>query len=302
MSHLSRRIRHGLAAALLALFWSGPTSGSAQTLHLTGQPVQPVFEGWNGNEDGSFTMWFGYMNRNYEEEPHVPTGDDNHFTPGPADRGQPTHFYPRRQSFVFDVRVPRDWGDADLVWTVTLHGRTFTAIGSLWDSWVIDEGVWRANRGSGLSGRIGTEEQTNKAPRVNILGDAEVTTTVAQAVTLTATASDDGLPGPQTRRERRPYDPLPNDLPTLGGGRSRGPVDQNMVKVLAAHETGLAVTWLHYRGPGQVRFSPMVTPIPPVDGRSTTAVHFSEPGTYVIRAAADDGSYMSTADITVVVQ
>ena len=301
-------VPYGLATAVLGLLWVGQGTGRAQILHRTGQSVQPVFAGWNGNDNGSFTMWFGYLNRNYEEEPHVPTGANNYFTPGPPDRGQPTHFYPRRQNFVFGVTVPPDWGDKDLVWTVTLHGQTFTATASLWDSWVLDDGVWQVNRGGWLRGRYGAEALTNQAPMVKILGEAGLTTAVGKYMMLTAAASDDGLPGPQTRSERPPYGPLPNDLPTIGGRRSGagsgvgGPTDQNMVKVRAAYETGLAVTWLHYRGPGQVTFSPMVTPIQLVDGRATTSVRFSEPGTYVIRAAADDGSYMSTADVTVVVR
>ena len=301
-------LRYVLVVLTLGLLCVGVESGRAQTLHRTGESVQPVFEGWNGNEDGSFTMWFGYMNRNYEEEPHVPTGASNYFSPDPPDQGQPTHFYPRRQNFVFGVTVPADWGEKDLVWTTSVHGKTFTATGSLWDAWALDEGVWQANRGGGLRGRYGAEALTNKPPMVKVVGDSELTATVGSRIRLTATASDDGLPGPQTRTERPPYDPLPNDLPTIGGRRSGagsgvgGPTDQNMVKVRAAHETGLAVTWLHYRGPGQVTFSPMVTPVQPVDGQSTTSVGFSEPGTYVIRAAADDGSYMSTADVTVVVE
>ena len=192
----------------------------AQTLHRSGQSVQPVYEGWNRNPDGSFTMWFGYLNRNYQEEPHIPTGTDNHFTPGPADRGQPTHFYPRRQHFVFGVMVPADWGDQDLVWTVTAHGQTFTAIGSLWDTWVVDEGVWQVNRGGGLRGRVGNQALTNTPPTVRVLGEARLVATVDRPLTLTATAGDDGQPGPQTRSERPPYEPLPNDLPTIGGRRT----------------------------------------------------------------------------------
>ncbi len=30
--------------------------------------VAPVYEGFDVNPDGSYNMWFGYMNRNYEEE------------------------------------------------------------------------------------------------------------------------------------------------------------------------------------------------------------------------------------------
>src|SRR5262245_59530645 len=32
-----------------------------------GQDVSPTFDGWEGNPDGSFSLWFGYFNRNTEE-------------------------------------------------------------------------------------------------------------------------------------------------------------------------------------------------------------------------------------------
>ena len=75
-----------------------------------------------------------------------------------------------------------------------------------------------------------------------------------------------------------------------------------MVKVSAAFETGLAVTWLHYQGPGKVTFAPMVIPVKPEEVKATTSVRFSEPGTYVIRAVADDSTYTTPADVTVVVK
>ena len=59
----------------------------AQLRFERGQNVQPVFEGWERNADGTFTMVFGYLNRNYKEIPDVPVGANNSFEPGPADRG-----------------------------------------------------------------------------------------------------------------------------------------------------------------------------------------------------------------------
>ena len=50
--------------------------------HWTGQGVSPVYEGFDTNPDGSHNMWFGYMNRNYEEELDIPVGPDNSFDPG----------------------------------------------------------------------------------------------------------------------------------------------------------------------------------------------------------------------------
>ena len=77
-------------------------------------------------------MVFGYLNRNYKEELSIPAGPDNKLEPGDADRGQPTYFLPRRQTFIFKVQVPADWGpQKELVWTVTAHGRTEKAYGQL---------------------------------------------------------------------------------------------------------------------------------------------------------------------------
>src|SRR5690349_11320566 len=98
----------GLALALLV---ASPLL--AQTRYATGQDVVPVFEGWERNPDGSFNMVFGYMNRNYEQQLDIPVGPDNMIEPGVADQGQPTHFYVRRQQFVFKVGVPKDWGKKD---------------------------------------------------------------------------------------------------------------------------------------------------------------------------------------------
>jgi hypothetical protein len=77
-----------------------------------GQSVQPAFEGWMKNPDGSYSMWFGYLNRNYEEIPDIPVGPNNGFGAGGEDLGQPTHFLTRRQPWVFKVDVPADWAHA----------------------------------------------------------------------------------------------------------------------------------------------------------------------------------------------
>ena len=231
-------------------------------------------------------MVYGYLNRNYQEEPHVPAGSSNFLEPGAADRGQPTHFYPRRQSFVFKVQVPADWGDKDLVWTVTHNGRTDKAYGSLWPVWEIDDSVIKANRGMGLSGTY----VDNGPPTIQILsGETERMVTLPDTVTLTVLASDDGIPGPDPEAAER-----------RGGRRGRpGPNRQNIVNPRAAVADGIAVTWLHHRGPGVVEFQPIVPPI--INGKAVTTARFSEPGFYVLRAVADDTVLTTTADVTVTV-
>jgi hypothetical protein len=96
---------------LLVVAMAGPCV--APTLHaqtyLRGQNISPAFEGWEEDPDGTRYFVFGYMNRNWEEEMDVPVGPDNTIAPGGPDMGQPTHFLPRRNRFVFRVPVPRSF-------------------------------------------------------------------------------------------------------------------------------------------------------------------------------------------------
>jgi hypothetical protein len=300
VTRLSRDVCYGL---LLMLSLGGVAADAdAQMRHASGQNVQAVFEGWQRNADGTFDLVFGYLNRNYVEVLDIPIGPDNFFTPGPADRGQPTHFYPRRQSFLFRVRVPADWGEQDLVWTLIHNGRTATAIGRVSLTWELDEGVWKANRNIGsaraIIGRTSMALDPNQPPTVSVVGDPTVTITVPEAATLAVTVSDDGMPGPQppSRPRRDGGEVSTTGLPTL-----TSPTRQDMVKARAAYETGLAVSWLQYRGAGAVTFDPRVVPIDG-GGKAVTSVRFGAPGTYTIRAVADDGIWTAPADITVVVK
>ncbi len=317
-------IRGAMVAPLLAvLLMSSSGIAAAQVLYRSGQSIQPIFEGFEKNPDGSYTMWFGYLNRNYDEAPNVPIGAMNSFheadgvssagpldqdlileDPGSIDRGQPAYFYPRRQQFVFGVRVPADFVGKELVWSVSLNGETGTAVGTLEQGniWSVDEGVWSANRGRGISARTDVG-YSNQPPAVRMVGvEGQLSTNVGQPLTLRAFASDDGLPGPQ-RRRRREVEPLPNDLPQVGGGIGRNsPKSQSIVNYIAADETGLAVTWIKYRGPGQVQFDPAVTPLSPTGEEAVASVSFSQSGTYVLRAYADDGAYTRFSDVTVVVR
>lgn len=312
------RWAYGLALAILLVVVVGDRA-SGQTPHRNGQNVQPAFEGWERNPDGTFNMVFGYLNRNYVEEPEVPVGPSNFFEPGPADRGQPTHFYPRRQSFVFKVTVPADWDKKELVWTVTHNGRTSTAIGWLLPSWELNEGVWKTNRQNNVnSGRTGVQSVVNHPPSIKVAGEDTVTIRLSETVTLTASASDDGVPGPRSARrvQRTRVDIIqsPEDLAGSSVSSVTGlplidprasPAVQDRASALTALDTGLTVSWLHYRGPGAVTFDPRVIPIQAdgqaLTGKAVTSVHFSEPGTYVIRVVADDSIYTTPTNVTVIV-
>src|SRR4051812_10661159 len=175
-----------IAAGLLLVPSMGYAQSTAQTRHWNGQGVAPVYEGFDVNPDGTFNLWFGYMNRNFEEEIDLPVGPDNKFEPG-LDRGQPTHFDTRRHKDVFRVVVPNDFGESNkIVWSITVHGRTESVAGTLNRVWQIDR--IRTTRG-GNSNNI----NSNTPPKAQ----AEATRpTVAMngAATLNVSATDDGLP------------------------------------------------------------------------------------------------------------
>lgn len=234
-----------------------------------GQDVTPAFEGWMPNADGTISMYFGYMNRNHKEELDIPIGPENNVEPG-GDRGQPTHFYPRRQRMVFSVVIPKDWGlDKKVVWTLTIRGKTNVAKGWLQPEWQIDKEVIMQQTGGG--------SDAQNQPPVFVSGSESQTATLPNTVTLTATAQDDGRPKP--RRVR--------DIEDVGG----------------PEPLGLSVRWIIYRGAAGVTLSPGTVSSgyqKPVT--SVTNASFKLPGVYVFRAIASDGSLSTYRDVTVTVK
>src|SRR3984893_8816396 len=173
-----------LLAATLIVFALAARGRAQRIRHGTGQDVAPAVEGWERDPDGSDNFVFGYLNRNYQEQIDVPIGPDNSFEPAPQDRGQPTHFNPRRQRFIFRVVAPGDWEKTrKIVWTLTSHGHTNQAKGWLQPEWEVTPGVISENNNGGVL------EAGNRPPE--IAGSAAQTVTLPNSLTLTVTATDD---------------------------------------------------------------------------------------------------------------
>lgn len=284
--------------------------------YLRGQNISPAFEGWETNDDGSFNMLFGYMNRNWEEELDVPVGAANGFSPGDPDRGQPTHFLPRRNRFVFKVRVPADWGDKELVWTLTTAGKTERAYASLRPDYFVDDLVQASEQGALGAGVSTPEMRRNLAPTLKVDGSRTRTVAVGEPIRLTAWAFDDGQPrprfGPGSKNEKFFHRMVEGVHPSQRPPRA----------LTVGSQTGLRVSWYLYRGPAHVTFDPEQTKVwedtraganspwaprwiaPPIpeDGRIETTVTFTSPGTYVLRCLASDGALGSDHDITFTVK
>src|SRR5688500_13266452 len=98
-------IAYLVLAAAGAFILAGQSARAQSYTH--GQNVSPAFEGWEEDADGTKYVLFGYMHRNWAEELDVAVGPDNNIQPGGPALGQPTHFQPRRNRFMFRVRVPQ---------------------------------------------------------------------------------------------------------------------------------------------------------------------------------------------------
>jgi hypothetical protein len=237
-----------------------------------GQNVVPVFEGWVANPDGTFSLLFGSFNRNWEENVFIPVGPDNRIEPGGPDRGQPTVFTPRRDRNLFEVVVPKDFGNKEVVWTLTSRGRTERAFGALVPQEVLTRRMVLAGAGRDFSDDdTGDERSTNQPPTVTI--DPVEPVTRPNRATLAVSVTDDGN--------------SPSGY-AFGRGSRRG----------------ASVGWSTYRGPAMVAFAPAASGLSsPKGGKVTTVATFAAPGTYLLRATATDvGGYITKKDVTVVVK
>jgi hypothetical protein len=339
------RLRTQLIVAGLALT-AGSVSVAVHAQVLTyskGQPISAAYEGWEVDPDGAKYFVFGYLNKNWEEEMDIPVGPDNGFQPGPADRGQPTHFFPRRSRYVFRVAVPSQFKESDeLVWTLNTHGRTSKAYASLRPDLELDA-LQKASDTGALPGMGSSPElRGNKPPVLEIEGSKSRSAKVGQPLVLVAKVTDDGIPRATTEEQARnrarrvgtasgsaPGSGAPGGAGPGSGSASppaetpqpidiwRVPPSQGSVR----KSNGLHLSWFHYRGPGPVHFDPVqiktwedlrvganspwapvwFAPPMPADGRLTTTVTFDVPGTYVLRARADDGPATTDDDVTVTV-
>ena len=306
ISSLGSSFRSCFLLLLTSVFIS--VSVCAQTYH-SGQHVEPAFEGWRPNSDGSFNMMFGYMNENWEEEPDVDVGAHNFFSPGQADRGQPTHFLPRRNRFTFEVTVPSDWGDRELVWTLSVNGVEKKAFGTLRQDYLVDNMVIASETGSLGAGTSSPESRANIPPVITVPGEQVRIARVGETISLTTQVWDDGLP-----KRRRESTNTSNEL------------DQRMMrrptKVTVEKINGLFLSWNVYRGSGEVTFDPplpkpwedtrtsanspwgelWLPPEVPEDGIYDVSVTFDSPGSYTLWGRADDGGLYHDAYITVHVE
>jgi hypothetical protein len=250
-----------LAAALtLAAPMAAQSLAPAST---KGRTVSPAFEGWYQNKDGTFSIAFGYYNRNSDEILDIPVGPDNFVSPGDQNQGQPTRFYTKRHWGVFAVKVPADFGFKTVTWTVNIRGETYAIAGNLKPDWQID-----ALEGEAASG--------NTPPNIKF---SETGPEGAGPAGITV--------GPMTAKVGTP---LTINIWATDDGNAAGAMASE-----ARSLTPVSISWFKHQGPGDVTFSPATARLTPTGGKSATNVTFTLPGDYLIRVRVNDASGVTGA-------
>jgi hypothetical protein len=222
----------------------------------SGQGVTPAFEGWYQNPDGTYTLLVGYFNRNLKETLDIPIGPGNRIEPGGPDQGQPTHFLPRRGWGVFTIKVPKDFGDKRLTWTITANGQTNSIPLGVIKGYQIEPFLEAAQKNEPPKVQFDANGPTFQGPPVGIA--ATVSATVGQPLTISGIVSDGAANDP---------DLTPVQL-------KQPPISLFVSK---------------HRGPGTIAFSEP-RPRPEADGKFSTTATFQSPGEYVVRVQVNDRS------------
>src|SRR5689334_23035719 len=265
-----------------------------QPVRDRGSSVTPAFEGWYFDKDGSQRLLVGYFNRNMKQEFDIPVGPNNHIDPGGPDMGQPTHFQTGRQWGVLSIKLPKDFGDKKLTWTIVANGFTNSITLHTKADYVVEPFEDAANKNTppkikfAENGAVFTGPPTADAATYSV--------GVNEPLTLATWVTDEGpkinIPEPAARGRGRGRGRGDADAAGGRGGRGADAAAAGLPEGFTPPPP-IAVKWGLYRQPvgAVVKFDP---PNPKVDvahgGKNETKATFSMPGEYVIRVQANDST------------
>ena len=296
-----------VAIAVLALATRGLAQVSRPPLVLeplgaSGEAIFPALEGWGPDKNSETLILLGYYNRNKSQELDIPIGPDNRIEPDGPDYGQPTHFYAGRQHGVFAIKVPKDFGNKRLTWTLTANGQTSTVSFWLNPAYWVNFYKHPANSNEPPVIKFARDGPVMTGPSAGIV--QTLSASVGRPVSLALWASDVPMQERDVEAEltARARDTSPaaraSDAVAVVGGQVIGIGGARTAAVgdtAADPRPDITVNWRDHRGPARVSFAqsriPLVTKGDAnlVLEASTTAT-FSAPGEYVIRAQVNDTS------------
>jgi hypothetical protein len=240
-------------------------------------------EGWYPNEDGTYSISFGYLNAN-EDTLMIPLGEGNFLDPAEFDGMQPTIFYPGHQRGIFTVTLPAVMKDQDVWWTLRKANGDVTRVPGRVSSnaYELD---WFARPHGSLPPSVSFDSQSGvgRGPP-GILAERTQTVSVGSPLTLSVNATD--------------------------------PSERDSEDFRFAETIPLRVIWSQLQGPGLVEFTrhesnpeleeeeeddpdadsqrrpepdgPEVIPLSEGEGTARVIATFSEPGEYLMLAQVDN--------------
>ena len=231
-------------------------------LREKGSSLTGALEGWYHDKDGSIRVLVGYMNRNTKQEFDIPVGPNNRIEPGGPDQGQPTHFQSGRQWGVFTVKLPKDFGDKKLTWTLVANGFTNTITLHTKPDYIIEPFEDAASKNTPPSIKFEQGGKAFNGPPSTIA--ANLSATAGKPLTIDAWVTDEG--------------PKVNPMPAIPGFDPPPP----------------GIKWSVFRAPGgpgnAVVFDPANPKIDKTTGKVTTNATFAAPGEYILRMQANDST------------
>jgi hypothetical protein len=242
-------------------------------------------EGWYANEDGTYSISFGYLNLN-EDTLYIPVGENNFLEPAEFNGMQPTVFFPGHQRGLFTVDLPVDMKDQDVWWTLRKVNGDVTRVPGRIGS-VAYELDWVARPHGSLPPSVSfdSESGVGRGPP-GIMAERTETVSVGEPLTLSVNATD---PSERDREDFRFREAIP-----------------------------VRVIWSQLQGPGRVEYTrhesnpeveeedddddaaasqrrpepkgPQLIPLSEGHGTARVIVTFSAPGEYLMLAQVDNWS------------
>ena len=257
------------ALALITSAWAAsvPAQQISEPQRGFGASITGAYEGWFDSADGSHNFLIGYLNRNFTQAVDVPIGVNNRIEPGGPDRGQPSHFLPGRQTGVFLITVPKEFGPKErIVWSITVNNQTTSNPFWLNPDYQVSPFTDVAVGNTPPVIKFDATGPTIQGPITMVARAIARTATMAAGLSLPVWASDDAKYSSGTNAPQR------NPPPPV------------------------ILHWSKYRGPGEVTFDKSSSTVEKIDGpaafngKSTLTAKFSAPGEYVLHVTAEDYS------------
>lgn len=260
--------------------------------------VAPYFDGFYQNADGTYTLSFGFMNRNDDQLIEIPLGVNNRIEPAEYDGVQPTSFPvvrytgfggPRERG-VFGVVVPADF-EGDVWWTLRTDGYETKVPGRLESPGPIIKGAYELSTGPMAAGSMRPEIQFTEGEAGDwgvegVWYPETLSTTVGEPVEIDFWTRDRG--------ERE----LGHVNMTLW--KYHGPIGAEIAfESRTAAQEGIAPARRgqrpHGPGPVETRQSVRIPTDGPDADRARITATFDTPGEYVIRVRIDNFSNNDSA-------